>query len=71
MYNRLMSIFKNLFELRHHQVVKENVLKELFSFERGTLITLILLETIFLYILMPLIGNSIAAWYGISVTLTL
>ncbi len=71
MYNRSMSIFKNLFELRHHKVVEANVLKELFSFERGTLITLILLETIFLYILMPLIGNGIAAWYGIIVTLTL
>ncbi len=66
-----MSIFKNLFELRHHKVVAAHVLKELFSFERGTLITLILLETIFLYILMPLIGNGIAAWYGIIVTLTL
>ena len=66
-----MSIFKNIFSLRHHQVVKESVLRELLSLERNTLITLILLETILLYILMPLIGNSIAAWYGIIVTLTL
>jgi len=66
-----MSTFKNLFELRHHKVVEANVLKELFSFERGTLITLILLETIFLYILIPFVGNGIAAWYGIIVTLTL
>jgi len=66
-----MSIYKNLFKLRHHHEVEENVLKELFFFERSTLITLILLETIFLYILMPLIGNGIAAWYGLIVTLTL
>ena len=66
-----MSIFKNLFRLRHHQVVEKKVLEELFFFERSTLITLILLETIFLYILMPLVGNSIAAWYGLIVTLTL
>lgn len=66
-----MSIYKNLFKLRHHQEVEERVLQELFFFERSTLITLILLETIFLYILMPLIGNGIAAWYGLIVTLTL
>jgi len=66
-----MSILKRLFGLRHHKVVKESVIKELFLFERGTLITLILLETILLYILMPLIGSGIAAWYGIIVTLTL
>ncbi len=66
-----MSIIKNLFELRHHQAVEERVLEELFFFERSTLITLILLETIFLYILMPLIGDGIAAWYGLIVTLTL
>ena len=66
-----MGIFKNLFKLRHHHEVEEKVLQELFFFERSTLITLILLETIFLYILMPLIGNGIAAWYGLIVTLTL
>jgi len=66
-----MSIYKNLFKLRHHQEVEKKVLKELFFFERSTLITLILLETIFLYILMPMIGNGIAAWYGLIVTLTL
>ena len=71
MYNYSMSILKRLFGLRHHKVVKESVIKELFLFERGTLITLILLETILLYILMPLIGNGIAAWYGIIVTFTL
>ena len=66
-----MSILNRLFGLRHHKVVKESVIKELFLFERSSLITLILLETILLYILMPLIGNGIAAWYGIIVTLTL
>ena len=64
-------MYKNLFKLRHHHEVEEKVLQELFFFERSTLITLILLETIFLYILMPLIGNGIAAWYGLIVTLTL
>lgn len=66
-----MSILKRLFGLRHHKVVKESVIKELFLFERSTLITLMLLETILLYILIPLIGNGIAAWYGIIATLTL
>jgi len=66
-----MNILKNLFKLRHHQSVKKSVLQELLSLERNTLITLILLETILLYILMPLIGNGIAAWYGLIVTLTL
>ena len=66
-----MKIVRNLFVLRHHQEVEKNVLDELFFIQRHTLISLILLETILLYILMPLIGNSIAAWYGIIVTITL
>ena len=71
MYNRIMKILKNLFKLRRHQPIKKSVLRELLSLERNTLITLILLETILLYILMPLVGNGIAAWYGLIVTLTL
>ncbi len=66
-----MKIFGKLFVLRHHQEVEEGVLDELFFIQRNTLVSLILLETILLYILMPLIGNSIAAWYGIIVTITL
>ncbi len=66
-----MKFFKNLFVLRHHQEVEESVLDELFLIQRNTLISLILLETILLYILIPLIGNTIAAWYGIIVTVTL
>lgn len=66
-----MRIFKNLFQLRHHQAVEESVLEELFVLERNTLVSLILLETIVLYILMPLIGNGIAFWYGLIVTITL
>jgi len=54
MYNRIMKIFKNLFKLRHHQPVKKSILAKLLLLERNTLITLILLETILLYILMPL-----------------
>ena len=66
-----MKIFRNLFVLRHHQEVEESVLDELFLIQKNTLISLILLETILLYILMPLIGNGIAAWYGIIATITL
>ncbi len=66
-----MKIFGKLFVFRHHQEVAESVLKELFLIQRNTLISLILLETILLYILIPLIGNTIAAWYGIIVTITL
>ncbi|HIP61396.1 MAG TPA: hypothetical protein EYG98_02455, partial [Sulfurovum sp.] len=66
-----MSIFKKLFELKCHRAVSKSVVSSLFYLERNTLIALILVETIFLYILMPLIGNIIAAWYGIVVILTL
>ena len=66
-----MRIFKELFELRHYQEVKEEILQNLFLFSRKTLIALVFLETIFVFILLPLIGKSIFIWYGIVVTLTL
>jgi PAS domain S-box-containing protein len=66
-----MTILKNLFRLRRHEMVEGDVLEELFSMERGTLITLMLLETILLYILMPLLGKPMAAWYGIAISISL
>ncbi len=66
-----MTTFKNLFRLRRHEMVERDVLDELFAMERGTLITLMLLETILLYILMPLLGKAIAAWYGIAISMSL
>ena len=61
----------NLFKLSRHRHVEESVLDELFTQERSTLITTILLETILLYILTPLIGNIIIAWYGVIMVLSL
>ena len=66
-----MITLKNLFKLKDHKTVEPEVLKELFRMERSTLITLILLETILLYILTPLIGNIVIAWYGIIVVLSI
>jgi len=61
----------NLFRLSRHTRVDEAVLDELFALERSTLITTMLLETILLYILTPLIGNIMFAWYGLIMTLSL
>ena len=66
-----MITLKNLFKLKDHKSVEPEVLDELFRMERSTLITLILLETILLYILTPLIGNIVIAWYGIIVVLSI
>ena len=66
-----MISMANLFKLKDHKSVELSVLEELFAMERSTLITLILLETILLYILVPILGNSIIAWYGITISLSL
>ncbi len=66
-----MVTMNNLFKLRRHMSVEPTVLKEIFKIERSTLITLMLLETIILYILTPLLGNWIIAWYGITMSLSL
>ena len=66
-----MISMANLFKLSRHKHVEEEVLKELFAYERSTLVTTILLETILLYILTPLIGNIIIAWYGVILSLSL
>jgi diguanylate cyclase (GGDEF)-like protein/PAS domain S-box-containing protein len=66
-----MISLANLFKLSHHKHVEDTVLEELFSLERSTLITTMLLETILLYILTPLIGNIVIAWYGIIMALSL
>jgi len=62
---------KNLISLRRHQMVSQEVLNDLFLMERRTLITLMLVETILLYILLPLLGDGIFVWYGLIVTVTL
>ena len=66
-----MFSFANLFKVSRHKHVDEAVLDELFALERSTLITTMLLETILLYILTPLIGNIMIAWYGVIMTLSL
>ncbi len=66
-----MISLTNLFRLSRHKHVDETVLEELFALERSTLITTMLLETILLYILTPLIGNIMIAWYGLIMTLSL
>jgi diguanylate cyclase (GGDEF)-like protein len=66
-----MISLTNLLKLSRHKTVEDVVLDELFSLERSTLITMILLETILLYILTPLVGNIVMAWYGIIVAVSL
>jgi len=62
---------KDLLGLRRHQMVPREVLDDLFLMERRTLITLMLVETILLYILLPLLGDGIFVWYGLILTVTL
>lgn len=66
-----MVFLKDFFRLRHHYMVDNDVLDSLFLMERRTLVTLLLLETILLYILTPKLGNMILVWYGLTATLTL
>ncbi len=66
-----MNFFKELFQLKDHRVVSENTLDNVYNFARKSLISLILLETIFLYLLTPYIGNSAFVWYGIIVVFTM
>ena len=66
-----MNYFKEIFELRHHRVVSEDTLTNVYSFARKSLISLILLETIFLYLLIPYVGNAAYLWYGIILVFTL
>jgi len=61
----------DLIGLRRHQMVPKEVLDDLFLMERRTLITLMLVETILLYILLPLLGDGIFVWYGLILTVTL
>lgn len=69
-----MSYFKGIkeiFEIRHHKVVSEDTLNNVYNFARKSLVSLILLETIFLYLLTPYVGNNAFIWYGITVIFTL
>ena len=66
-----MITLANLFKLSRHRHVDGAVLDELFALERSTLITTMLLEAILLYILVPLVGNMIIAWYGVIMAFSL
>ena len=66
-----MNYFKEIFEIRHHRVVSEDTLTNVYNFARKSLISLILLETIFLYLLIPYVGNTAFIWYGIILVFTL
>ncbi len=67
----LWQHLKTFFRLRHHVVLDQEVLDDIFLMERRTLITLILLETILLYILLPMLGKWVFVWYGLILTLSL
>lgn len=60
-----------LFRLRSHVRVEREVLDDLFMMERRTLITLMLVETILLYVFAPMLGDGVFVWYGVILTLTL
>ena len=66
-----MNYLKELFHLKNHRVVGEDTLNNVYNFARKSLISLILLQTIFLYLLTPYVGNSAFFWYGIIVIFTL
>ncbi|UPT77002.1 EAL domain-containing protein [Sulfurovum sp. XGS-02] len=66
-----MEYLKELFQLRKHRVVDQNTLDNVYNFARKSLISLVLLETIFLYLLTPYVGNHAFVWYGITVVFTL
>jgi diguanylate cyclase (GGDEF)-like protein len=66
-----MNFFKELFQLKNHKVIDQDTLTNVYTFARKSLISLILLETIFLYLLVPYIGNNAFIWYGITVIFTL
>ena len=66
-----MNYFKELFQLKNHRVIGEKTLTNVYSFARKSLISLILLETIFLYLLTPYVGNIAFVWYGITLVFTL
>lgn len=52
-------------------MVDREVLDDVFLMERRTLVTLLLLETILLYILTPKLGDMMFVWYGLTATLSL
>lgn len=66
-----MNYLKELFQLKDHRVVTQDTLDNVYNFARKSLISLVLLETIFLYLLTPYIGNNAFVWYGITVVFTL
>ena len=66
-----MDYFKELFQLKDHRVIGADTLNNVYNFARKSLISLILLETIFLYLLTPYVGNNAFIWYGITVVFTM
>lgn len=66
-----MDYLKELFQLKEHRVVDQNTLDNVYNFARKSLISLVLLETIFLYLLTPYVGDKAFVWYGITVVFTL
>lgn len=66
-----MDYLKELFQIKDHRVVGEETLTNVYNFARKSLISLILLETIFLYLLTPYVGNNAFVWYGITVIFTM
>jgi diguanylate cyclase (GGDEF)-like protein/PAS domain S-box-containing protein len=66
-----MIFFKELLQLKDHRVADEDTLNNVYTFARKSLISLILLETIFLYLLTPYAGNIAFVWYGIILVFTL
>jgi len=66
-----MNFFRELFQLKNHRVIGEDTLNNVYTFARKSLISLILLETIFLYLLTPYIGDIAFVWYGIILVFTL
>lgn len=66
-----MNFFKELFQLKNHKVIDQDTLDNVYTLARKSLISLILLETIFLYLLTPYVGNYAFLWYGITVVFTL
>lgn len=66
-----MDYFRELFQLKDHRVIGEDTLNNVYNFARKSLISLILLETIFLYLLTPYVGNNAFIWYGITVVFTM
>ncbi|WP_292656465.1 EAL domain-containing protein [Nitratifractor sp.] len=68
---RWESLLKKLSCLWREKRVSKEILDDLYLRQRQTLMTLMLLETILLYVLEPMLGQGMLVWYGVILTLTL